>query len=267
MSHTTQRRVLVTGAAGVLGRATCPRLRSAGWFVRGFDLNDTRDVDEAVIGDLAAAGDLDAAVATMNAIIHLAACPRADADFYTELLEPNVVGVMRLFDAARKHEVPRIVLGSSGHVRTGLRREQFSDGVIPTRPGVVAPCNAYGLTKAWAETAGEMHARMNNVSVLSARIGWIPRDVSQATRQAVHPGGRGAYLSPDDCGRFFLAAITAEFDGFAVADAIGAGFADCNGSDTFWDRLGYTPQDLWPTGMPEPLLTAAKQAAAEQADR
>ena len=49
---TKQRRVLVTGARGAIGRAASKELRSRGHFVRGFGRNAMDDVDEVHVGGL-----------------------------------------------------------------------------------------------------------------------------------------------------------------------------------------------------------------------
>src|SRR5215467_4377298 len=107
--------VLVTGSAGRVGRAVVRELKARGRRVRGFDLAPTPGADEAVVGDLADGDAVRRAAAGAGAVVHLAATPD-DADFLSELLPNNVVGVYHVFEAARQAGVRRLVLASSGQV-------------------------------------------------------------------------------------------------------------------------------------------------------
>ena len=64
--------VLVTGAAGRIGRSLCADLPEHGWRVRGFDRSP---VDGGITGDIRDPGALDAALDGANAVVHLAGQP------------------------------------------------------------------------------------------------------------------------------------------------------------------------------------------------
>jgi nucleoside-diphosphate-sugar epimerase len=100
--------VLVTGAAGGIGRALMPALRSRRWRVRCLvHRRPVADADEVVTGDLADSASLEPAVAGADAILHLAA--RTHARREADYAEANVEGTRRLLDAAAAARVGRFV--------------------------------------------------------------------------------------------------------------------------------------------------------------
>ena len=179
--------VLVTGSAGGVGAAVCAALAQAGHRVTGFDRRPTPGVETALVADLAATPD--------------------DADFLDELIEPNVRGLHHVCDAARRANVPRLVLTSSVQVVTGHscdRPVTVEDG-----PRVI---NHYARTKLWAEDIGEMYARVYGLSVIAARLGWLPRSKPHAEELLASPVGTDLYLSHTDAGRFFIACVAADLE-------------------------------------------------------
>ena len=82
--------VLVTGGAGSMGRLVCSRLVDGGFNIRAFDLASANfaglpDDVEAVPGDLTDPADVAAAVAGVDAVVHLAAILPPVADQQIEL--------------------------------------------------------------------------------------------------------------------------------------------------------------------------------------
>ena len=239
--------VLVTGSAGGVGTAVCAALAQAGHRVTGFDRRPSPGVDNAIIGDLMDhAAVLDASTA-QDAVIHLAATPD-EADFIDELIEPNVRGLYHVCDAARRAGVPRLVLTSSVQVVTGHRWNRpitVDDG-----PRVV---NHYALTKLWAEDIGEMYARVYGLSVVAARLGWLPRSKPHAEELLASPVGTDVYLSHTDAGRFFTACVETDLAPsrfeilFATSKPARKARIDL-GRTT--EVLGFAPQDVWPEGQP-----------------
>ncbi len=100
--------VLLTGAAGGIGRALVPGLRASGWRVRCLvHRRPVADADEIVSGDLADSASLERAAAGADAILHLAA--RTHARREADYIEANVEGTRRLLDAAARAGVGRFV--------------------------------------------------------------------------------------------------------------------------------------------------------------
>ena len=237
--------VLVTGASGFVARPMIKALRDAGHRVVCLDRRVPDNPQDFVHGDIATLGVPYAASDGCDVIIHLAACPNP-ADFDTVLVPPNVVGLYNVLDAARARGINKLILASSIQVGgPGI------DGVIQpaTMPG--KPWNDYALTKAWAEQAGEMFARLHGMNVLAARIGWFPRNAKALEWMARDPNGPPQYLSHDDAGRFALAAVENPWTGFHLLYALSK---PAPGTEAHWDRaaardaVGYDPQDVFPNG-------------------
>jgi nucleoside-diphosphate-sugar epimerase len=92
--------VLVTGAAGRVGRALLPALAGAGWRTRALvHRRPVLGADETVAGDLADPGSLAPALDGVDAVVHVAAVTHArSAPAYDAV---NVAGTRNLLAAAR----------------------------------------------------------------------------------------------------------------------------------------------------------------------
>ncbi len=240
-------RVLVTGAAGGVGKAVCNELINRGHDVTGLDRLESPDGVRSVLGDICDRDAVAAATADQDAVIHLAATPD-EADFIDELIEPNVRGLYHVCDAARQAGVRRLVLTSSVQVVSG---HSWKDIVrLEDGPRVI---NHYALTKLWAEDIGEMYARVYGLTVIAARLGWLPRSKPHAEELYASPVGTDVYLSHPDAGRFFAGCVEAALeDGryealFATSRPVGKQRIDLTRTTAV---LGYEPQDTWPEGQP-----------------
>lgn len=132
-------RVLVTGAAGLVGTRLQPRLREAGHESVGCDL----DVD---VSDPEAMGEKLAEVRP-DAVVHLAAISstRNPDDDPNEVFRINFGGAAALFDAVARHRPEaRVLFVSTGLVYGSLPADR--DGFDESAP--LRPRGAYAWTKA-----------------------------------------------------------------------------------------------------------------------
>lgn len=241
--------VLVTGSAGRIGRAVVAELLRRGHRVRGLDLGPTPGLVDSVVGTITDRPTVDRATAGMEAMVHLAATPD-DADFLTELLPNNIVGVYHVLESARKAGVRRIVLASSGQVNWWQQRA----GGIPVRPeDPPSPRYWYAAAKMFMESIGRGFSETHGISVIIARLGWCPRGREHLEAMATDPWAQDVYFSPRDAGRFFACAVEApeSVRHLVVNAASRPKVTQPFDMTAARDFLGYEPEDTWPSGLDE----------------
>ncbi len=244
--------ILVTGAAGSIGRALVAGLPARGHRVRGFDRMEmptgpvradgkVLDVDvdlaaagdtvEHMVGDLADARALDRAIAGVDAVVHLAAIP-TETGFATAM-DSHVTGTWWVLEAMCRAGVSRLVLGSSNHA-VGFHGHTTSMGVDAR----LRPDTFYGVAKAASEALCSFYVDRHGLSAVVLRIGSF-RDRPRSRRHLA------TWLSPGDAVRLVDAAATADLlslQNYAVVWGIS------NNTRGWWDlepgrAIGYDPRD------------------------
>jgi uronate dehydrogenase len=193
------RRVLITGAAGGIGRSLRETLRGAYPVLRLSDrasLAPARDGEEIDCTELSDLASVERMVADVDGIVHLGGI--SGENEWPVILEGNIVGVHNLFEAARRAGLTRIVFATSNHaVGFYPRAKKIDDGVVPR------PDSRYGVSKAFGEALASLYSDKYGIGVLCTRIGnfgpcpidkrrlsiWIsPRDYTQLVRIGLeHP--------------------------------------------------------------------------------
>ena len=154
-----QTTILVTGAAGALGRVVFASLQREGYRVRGFDrlCCPWSDPMDWVTGALQSAQDCQRALQGVGIVIHLAAVPD-DAPFESDLIPSNILGLYNLLEAAKESGVQRVLMASTGQVVW----EPLNHGPWPVRAHAApSPLSWYALTKVFAEEARGRHRSMS----------------------------------------------------------------------------------------------------------
>jgi len=223
--------VLLTGAAGDIGSHLRAPLREAASELR---LSDVRPLEadagnEVVIpAELTDREAVARAAVGADAVVHLGGIPSERP--FGELVGPNVVGTQHVFEAARRAGTRRIVYASSNHATGMYASGHPLRGTEPVRPDSV-----YGVSKAFGEALGRLYVDKFGLEVVCLRIGsFAPRP--HVAREL------STWLSPPDCTRLVLAALTAPDVGFEVVYGVSAN------RRSWWDpepglRIGYAPQD------------------------
>lgn len=160
-------RVLVTGAAGFLGRHVATHFLNSDDEVRAFDLAavDEERID-AVVGDLTDADAVDAAVAGTDAVVHIGAI----GDVYLAGERPalaaavNAVGTANVLDAAANHGA-RVVYASTWEVYGEPRFQPITED-HPTMPD-----HPYNITKLAGESLVLSAAELREVPAVALRLG------------------------------------------------------------------------------------------------
>jgi len=198
-------RLLLTGAAGGVGRQLRGRLASFAERVRVADLAAAMEAagpaaaHEEVLGcDLADRAAVDAMVAGCEAIIHLGGVSVERP--FEEILEANIKGVFHIYEAARRHGVKRVIFASSNHVTGFYGQDERIDAHDMKRPD-----GYYGLSKSYGEDMAQFYFDRYGVETVSIRIGsifpeatnrrsslaWVTPS-STACRPTPRPGGTTA---------------------------------------------------------------------------
>jgi uronate dehydrogenase len=229
-------RVLVTGAAGSIGRAVTLGLCDRDHEVVGLDLVPE---PEGFTGNwhTADCADADAVDAVfdqerVDGVVHLAGHP-GEGDLLSSLTS-HTITTAALLDACVTHRVSRFVYASSNHAVGRTPRKDLAGGVI-SDDALPRPDTFYGVGKVAAEALMRLYVDRYGIDAVSCRIGSFLEEPT-STRAL------STWLSPDDCVRMVEAALTAPAPGFAVLYGIS------NNTRAWWDlepgrRLGYEPLD------------------------
>ncbi|PIF77894.1 uronate dehydrogenase [Variovorax sp. 54] len=161
-------RLLLTGAAGGLGRVLRERLAPFANVIRLSDIADiapaTGAHEEVVPCNLSDKAAVDALVAGCDAIAHFGGVSVERP--FEEVLEANIKGVFNLYEAARRHGVKRVVFASSNHVIGFYKQDEHIDAHAARRPD-----GYYGLSKSFGEDMAQFYFDRWAIETVSIRIG------------------------------------------------------------------------------------------------
>jgi uronate dehydrogenase len=224
--------ILISGAAGRIGTMLRPRLARPDRTLR---LLDTAPLtagpgEETVTASVTDHGAMTAACAGVDALIHLAAIS-GEAP-WEQIRDANIQGTYVAFEAARQAGVPRVVFASSNHAVGFSPRSQFPvpDYAFP------APDTYYGVAKATGEALAALYHARYGMDAICLRI-------LSCAEKPLNPRMLSTWLSPDDAGRLFDAALTAPEPGFRVAFGVSANTRGGWVSLAEARSLGYAPLD------------------------
>ncbi|MDU8913494.1 NAD(P)-dependent oxidoreductase [Aestuariicoccus sp. MJ-SS9] len=225
------KRLLITGAAGGLGHVMRGRLAHLADTLRLSDIADLGEAapnEELVPCDLGDKAAVEALVAGCDGIVHFGG--KSVEGPWSVISNANIDGVFNLYEAARKHGMPRIVFASSNHAIGFYKQDQRIDNTALPRPD-----GLYGVSKVFGEAlASAYHDKFGQETAI-VRIGSSfpePRDHRMLS----------TWLSYDD----FVRLIERIFDVPKLGCPILYGVSD--NATTFWDNsgvawLGWQPQD------------------------
>jgi uronate dehydrogenase len=242
-------RLLLTGAAGGLGRVLRPRLRPRCTLLRVSDvaaMDPAGPGEEVVRMDLADRAGVDKLLEGVAAVVHLGGISTEQP--FDAILQANIVGTYNVYEGARRHGVKRIVFASSNHVTGFYRQDEVLDAHVPVRPD-----GYYGLSKAFGENLARFYFDRYGIETVSLRIGSSFPEPKDRRMLAT-------WLSYDDLERLVVASLTAPVVGHTIA------YGMSDNTTTWWDNtaarhLGFRPQDS-----SEPFR-AAREAAQPTLDR
>jgi uronate dehydrogenase len=243
-------RVLITGAAGRIGRIVAGALGSR-YRLRLLYNRTVPEEHRAAAAEAATTGgaaplpgtehdvvcgnvdDLDTLVRSCDgaaAVVHLAADPRVQAP-WESILQANIVGTYNVYEAALRAGATRVVYASSNHATGYYERE----GTYTTPDMPVRPDSYYGVSKCFGEAMGRYYADAHGLSVICLRIGsFQPRP--RGERQLA------TWISHRDIGQLVWRSLEA-------AVPFGIYYGISGNTRAYWDianareQLGYAPED------------------------
>lgn len=192
------RRVLVTGASGMLGVAVARLLRDRGWTVRLMQRSPAplaqEDGFEQVLGSVSDPEAVEKAMQRVDDVVHLAA-KVSFAGEWDEFVRTNITGTRVILESARMAGAENVVFVSSPSVaHTGDSIQ--GDGAEPADPRNAR--GNYARSKAAAELlALEADSPKFRVTAIRPHIVWGPGD-TQLVERIVDRAARGRLPILDD---------------------------------------------------------------------
>lgn len=223
-------RLLLTGAAGSVGRALRPLLSS---FAQHLVLSDLETINDLAphesftacdVSDLAAVREL---VDGCDGVIHLGGMSVEKP--FDMILDANIVGTYNIFESARAYGQPRIVFASSNHVIGYYKREDKLDAHCVARPD-----SLYGVSKAFGENLASLYFDKFGQECLSIRIG-------SCFDQPKNPRMLATWLAAEDLADLCRRAFTAPRLGHTIVYGVS------DNDEIWWDNsaadfLGWRPR-------------------------
>jgi uronate dehydrogenase len=224
-------RLLLTGAAGNLGRVLRPRLQALCSVLRLSDrapLADAGPGEETVVAALEDKAAVCALLQGVDAVVHLGGISTPHS--FEEILPANIVGTYHVYEAARSNGVRRIVFASSNHVTGFYEQNRSIDPSMPVRPD-----GFYGLSKAFGENLAQLYFDRWGIETVSLRIG-------SSFPQPIDRRMLASWLAYDDLERLVRAALTAPNVGHSVIYGVS------DNPRRWWNNdsarhIGFQPQD------------------------
>jgi nucleoside-diphosphate-sugar epimerase len=175
--------VLVTGAAGMVGRAVVPVLRSAGHRVVATDLPGAVSAAD-VHADLADAGQAAALIGDAGpaAVVHAAAIPSPGQHPPHVVFGNNTMATFNLIEACVRSGVRRLVnISSVGVLGLHYATRRFLPDYLPIdEEHPLRPQDPYGLSKLFGEQLCDAAVRRSDLRCISLRPAWVQDAASYA---------------------------------------------------------------------------------------
>jgi len=224
-------RILLTGAAGGIGRELRSRLKDNCNMLRLSDIvsiGAPKANEEILVGDLANSEFMLGLLEGVDAVIHMGGISVEGP--FGPILQANILGLYNLYEAARIHGVKRIIFASSNHVTGFYKQSETIRLSDPPRPDGI-----YGVSKAFGEDLSRFYFDRYRIETVCIRIGSCfekPKDRRMLA----------TWLSYSDLYRLITACLTTPVVDHSII------FATSKNSVSWWNNdeakhIGFNPQD------------------------
>ncbi len=249
------KRVLLTGAAGNLGRELRARLTGKFDMLRLSDLGEMAPADageEVVQCDLADEQAIMQLTEGCDAIVHLGGMSVENT--FDVILNSNIRGTYNIYEAARKHGITRIIFASSNHVIGFHERETKLDATADMRPD-----SMYGVSKGFGEILARYYFDKYGIETACIRIG-------SSFEKPRNRRMLATWLSFADLTDLVEKVLSADRVGFAVV------YGASDNKQQWWDNsltgfLGWKPNDSADDFADDPAVAKTHTDANDPATR
>ncbi len=235
--------VLITGAAGKIGRVLCPAL-AARYVVRVLDRvpGERPSTDGVFVGDINDSALLDESMSGVDAVVHLAGASSAHAGF-EEILAANVSGTYSVYEAARRNGVPRVVFASTNRSVENLSplKSGAAVGLQVSTTDPARPDSLYGVSKLFGEELAKYYFDAHAISSVCIRFGSVT--TKDGDPYLAKPRAHGLWLSPRDLVELVRCSIEAPDIDCVTVFGISANTRRWWNIEPGHERIGFRPQD------------------------
>ena len=169
-------RIIVTGATGLLGRATAQYLVGQGNEVISVDrrAGDHAKGSELVVGDLTSLEFCDSVIAGADAVVHLGAIPNPIDVRQFNVFQNNSVSTFAVFTAAAQAKVKTVVYASSVSAYGFAYSDEWTSPLyVPVDENLPAIFEeSYALSKEVNERSALMWSRRCKTAFVGMRFPW-----------------------------------------------------------------------------------------------
>ncbi|MFA9216427.1 MAG: NAD-dependent epimerase/dehydratase family protein [Sphingomonadaceae bacterium] len=233
MTTTTKpfKRLLLTGAAGGLGKILRERIKPWADVVRLSDIGDLGeacDGEEIMQCDLADKAAVLALLDGVDAVLHFGGISTENT--FENIMAANIQGTYNLYEAAHKHGVKRVIFASSNHTIGFYKTTDYIDADSPMRPD-----SLYGVSKCFGESLSRYYYDCTGIETVCVRIG-------SSFPEPVNPRMMVTWFSYDDLVELLRCALFTPRVGHTIVFGVSANPA------SWWDNckaahLGFHAKD------------------------
>jgi len=225
------KRLLLTGAAGGLGKILRDRIKPWADVVRLSDIGDmgeAREGEEIVQCDLADKAAVFKLLEGVDAVLHFGGISTENT--FENIMAANIAGTYNLYEAAHKHGVKRVVFASSNHTIGYYKTTDYIDADSPMRPD-----SLYGVSKCFGESLSRYYYDRTGIETVCLRIG-------SSFPEPVNPRMMVTWFSYDDLVESLRCSLFTPRVGHTIL------FGASANPGSWWDNskashLGFKPKD------------------------
>jgi len=166
-------KILITGAAGLIGKEVTKGLVAAGHDVLATDLvkDDLSPAQRFVVGDLISADFISQLDFHCDAIVHLGSIPRPGIASDETVLHNNVIGTYHVFASAVENNVPLVIYASSLSIYGFAWSTGTSPDYVPVdEKHPLHHFESYALSKEVNERSADMWANRSETAFVGLRF-------------------------------------------------------------------------------------------------